>query len=71
MTKRQEFLPAKNNSSGFTGVCFDKNANKWRVDIRVDGKLIYGGLFDILSDAIDRRKEMNIEYGFHKNHGRK
>jgi hypothetical protein len=33
------------NTSGFRGVSFDKNHNRWRVTIRVDGKERYIGRF--------------------------
>jgi hypothetical protein len=33
------------NKSGFKGVFFDKRAQKWRAEIRIDGKLIYLGLY--------------------------
>lgn len=36
----------KNNTSGYTGVCWSKQSNKWRVLCRFNGKQIYGGLFD-------------------------
>jgi len=35
----------KNNKSGFRGVWFDKNHNKWRASITVDGKAIKLGSF--------------------------
>lgn len=60
-----------NNSSGFTGVHWDGNRNKWKVEIKMKGKTIYGGRFTNKEDAIERRKEMNIEYGFHENYGEK
>jgi hypothetical protein len=34
-----------NNSSGYKGVSYHKQARKWRADIRVDQKLIHLGLF--------------------------
>jgi hypothetical protein len=40
-----------NNSSGVTGVCWDKSCGKWRARIRVAGKPIYLGLFDVKADA--------------------
>ena len=59
------------NKSGFNGVHFDNGAGKWRVRITVDNKKIHGGLFDNIEDAINKRKQMNIQYGFSENHGRK
>lgn len=59
-----------NNTSGTVGVCWHKVAQKWLVQIMVGRKNIHGGLFTNIDDAIARRKEMEIEYNFHKNHGR-
>lgn len=60
-----------NNKSGYTGVIWHKQHQKWYVRIGVNGKSISGGLFADKNDAIAKRMAMNIEYGFHKNHGRK
>lgn len=60
-----------NNMSGYTGVSLDKKSQKYLAYIYVDGKRIRGGLFINIEDAISRRIELNIEYGFHENHGRK
>lgn len=62
---------SSNNTSGYNGVNWYKSGKKWRVRIKVNGKEISGGYFIKLTDAIAKRKELNIEYGFHKNHGRK
>jgi hypothetical protein len=37
---------AKNNTSGFKGVAWDKNGAKWRAKIKVDGEQIHLGQFD-------------------------
>lgn len=60
-----------NNTSGTVGVCWHKVSQKWQSQIKVDGKNIHGGSFTNKDDAIAKRKQMEIEYGFHKNHGRK
>lgn len=59
-----------NNTSGCVGVYWHKETQKWKAEIRVNGKQIYGGLFINKKDAIARRKRMEIEYKFHSNHGR-
>lgn len=41
----------KNCSSKFTGVCWNKNANKWRAYARINEKQIHLGYFDKESDA--------------------
>ena len=60
----------KGNSSGVTGVYWSKRAKKWQAYICVKGKQIYLGVFAELEEARIARKEAEIEYGFHKNHGR-
>jgi hypothetical protein len=59
----------KNNSSGVTGVCFRNDMQKWMAQIKVNGKDIYLGLFDLKVDAITARKNADVKYGFHPNHG--
>jgi hypothetical protein len=60
----------KRNTSGLMGVRFLKNSNKWQADIRVNGVFIYLGRWIDKEEAIKARKEAEIKYGFHKNHGR-
>lgn len=60
----------KNNKSGHTGVYFNKKANRWYAQIKVNYKRIHLGLFERIEDAIDARVEADIKYGFHPNHGR-
>jgi hypothetical protein len=57
------------NSSGFTGVRFDKENNKWLASIGVNGKNVNLGRFSNIVDAIECRKKADIKYGFHANHG--
>jgi len=59
----------KNNTSGVTGVNWDKQTNKWRAEIMVNRKGIKLGRFTELQDAIQIRKQAEIDYGFHPNHG--
>lgn len=61
----------KNNTSGFNGVHWVKKTKRWRVMLYLNNKQIYGGTFINKEDAIEKRKQMNIEYGFHENHGKK
>ena len=58
------------NKSGMTGVCWSKSHRKWRSSIRVNNKSKCLGVFLDLNDAIEARKEANIKYGFHENHGK-
>ena len=47
-----------NNSSGVNGVYWNSQCQKWCVQITIDGKTIYGGLFDDLQDAAKKRKAL-------------
>ena len=61
---------AKNNTSGTTGVYWNKHKQKWDASIQVYGKKINLGRFSTKEQAIDSRKEGEVKYGFHDNHGR-
>ena len=52
----------KNNTSGVSGVSFNKNANAWQVYININNKRIYGGLFNNINDAINKRVDLEKEY---------
>ncbi len=60
----------KNNKSGITGVCFEKETGKWRSHITHKGKSIKLGRFENKKDAEMVRLKAELEYGFHENHGR-
>jgi hypothetical protein len=66
---RNKILP-NTNKSGVMGVNWEKKYTKWRAQIQVDGKGLHLGYFTNKEDAISARKEADIKYGFHKNHGR-
>lgn len=57
------------NSSGFMGVYWDKKRKKWRATIKVD-KSKHLGYFENFEDACRVRKDAELKYGFHPNHGR-
>jgi len=59
----------KNNKSGITGVRWNKERNKWRVQICINKKKIHCGYFNDFNIAIKIRKEKQMELGFHVNHG--
>lgn len=63
MRKRSSTLPNR------TGVYWRKRINKWVVQIMVDRKHIHGGYFVDEQEAIAARKALEVEYGFHGNHG--
>lgn len=58
-----------NNTSGTNGVLWNKAARKWLAKITVDSKITHLGSFEDINDAIEARKEAEIKYGFHINHG--
>lgn len=60
-----------NNTSGITGVDWNKPTGKWRARIDVGGKKINLGLFADIEDAAEVRNAAEIKCEFHKNHGRK
>jgi len=51
-----------NNSSGVTGVSFDKFRNKWSCEITKGGKVLFKKRFNKKEDAIKKRKELEKEY---------
>jgi len=58
-----------NNSSGITGVWWNKKNGNWCAEIKVNRKKINLGSFDKKSDAAEARKLAEDRYGFHENHG--
>lgn len=57
------------NTSGVTGVYFLKDRKKYRARIVVDGETISLGSYDTLEEAAAARREAELKYGFHSNHG--
>ena len=57
----------KSNTSGYIGVGWDPENNKWKVQI---SKANYGR-FKSKSDAIAKAKEVYKKLGYHKNHGKR
>lgn len=60
----------KNNTSGVTGVHWNKQCNKWRSRIALCGVTKNLGSFENKNDAVIARKMAEQKYGFHENHGR-
>ena len=60
----------KSNQSGVSGVCWHKDAKKWNAYIKIEGKRKSLGYYPDINDAIKARKEAEIEFCFHKNHGK-
>jgi hypothetical protein len=57
------------NKSGYTGVSWCRRTNKWRAEIKSNGKYFSLGYFEEIESAISARKAANDKYGFHINHG--
>lgn len=52
----------KNNTSGYTGVSWNKSTNKWESHITFNYKTIHLGLFDDIDEAIKARQEAELIY---------
>lgn len=61
--KRRKF---DNNTSGYTGVYWDKNAEKWKASINVNKEFIYLGIFSNIQDALQARINKEIEIFGHQ-----
>ena len=60
----------KNNTSGVVGVSWCKGNKRWHAQIYLDNRKKHLGSFVSFSDAVDARKDAEILYGFHENHGK-
>lgn len=65
---KNRFIPS-NNKSGHMGVIWHKDTNKWCAQIVISKKHIHLGLFADINNAIKVRKEAELRYKFHQNHG--
>lgn len=59
----------KNNTSGITGVYWNKQIKKWLVKITIDKKETYLGAFKTKEEAIKIKKEAQLKDGYTKTHG--
>ena len=59
----------KSCTSGFTGVYWNKQSNKWHAQIRVNYKTVSLGMHESMLDACAARFRANKKYGFDKTHG--
>lgn len=66
---QQNMSMSKRNTSGITGVCFDKKGQKWIAQIYTNGKTRQKR-FATKFGAIRQRVLWNREYKFHANHGK-
>ena len=58
-----------NNTSGVSGVHWNKTANMWQARIKVNGKTLSIGYYKDIIAASNARKAAEKKYGFHQNHG--
>ena len=58
------------NTSGTTGVFWNKRCKVWRASIRDNGQEIYLGPFKRKRDAIAARAAAEIKYGYSPRHGK-
>ena len=61
----------RDNTSGVAGVSWDSSRGMWVAQIRGLGRNISLGRFVNIQEAIDKRKSAEVEFSYHKNHGRK
>lgn len=52
----------KNNTSGFPGVSWKKDKNKWKAFLMLDRKQIHLGYFEDKNKAIQARKDGELKY---------
>lgn len=52
----------KNNNSGYKGVSWDKNRNKWKVQLTVNGKRVINKCFIDLVEAAEAYDEAALKY---------
>ena len=57
------------NTSGATGVTWDKARNKWRAQITDNREVINRGRVAAFEDAVSARRDGERKMGFHPNHG--
>lgn len=62
--RKQKFKRAmlKNNTTGIKGVSYIKSKQKYKAAIVINGKQIYGGVYDTLLEAAKARKKLEDEY---------
>lgn len=51
-----------NNTSGYVGVSWEKNRNKWEAHIKKHGKKKFLGYYSEIEDAVNARREAELEY---------
>jgi len=57
------------NTSGITGICWNKKAKRWIAQMTFNNKNMYLGCFKGKFEAMCARKSAENKYNFHENHG--
>lgn len=70
LENRRNAACPSHNTSGFIGVRFRPDRNRWRAHISVNNNTKHLGSFSTREEAIAARKAAEAFYGFHENHGR-
>lgn len=60
----------RRNTSGVAGVSMRKATGQWYAYIRAEGGMRSLGFYHDFQDAVRARKEAEVAYGYHPNHGR-
>ncbi len=50
------------STSGVTGVCWDKSADKWKARISINGKRTHLGRYDDFDEAVEARRKAEIKH---------
>jgi len=61
----------KNNTSGVSGVCFNKRNGLWYASVYKNGKGVHIASSRDFFEAVCARKSAERRYNYHPNHGRK
>jgi hypothetical protein len=67
---KNQFMSVK-NTSGTTGVTWNKQKRKWKAQVMVDKRCLSLGYFNTIEEAAAARKQADIKYGFTERHGTK
>lgn len=65
--KNKSFSPK--NTTGMTGVGWDKKNKKWQARIQTSGRIVHLGRHECFDSAVAARKAAERRLGFHPNHG--
>lgn len=73
LTNQRNRTKNKNNSSGFNGVCWDKESWQWEARIRIEGRVICIGVYNTPQEAAEARQKFIAEcmpFAFTERHGK-